>query len=222
MKYLHRHIPGPEILNNFDHKLHDWSSLTSNDKKEIWIELIKMQGKTCAYCERKIDLHKLGDKHIEHFKRKGIYKELTFDWMNLFGSCGEKNRCGFFKDKQNYDEAHLLKADETDPNDFFHFSLTGDVVPRPNLSPNNELIAVETLRVFNLNPSNGGVKSERASSLSKGLKTIREYVGMAQSLIDSGEKAEDVREYIREEYFSLIKSHEFFTAHRHVFETFLP
>lgn len=222
MKYLHRHMPGPEILNNFDCELHDWSTLTSNNKKEIWKELVKMQGKTCAYCERKIDLHKSGDKHIEHFKRKGIYKELTFDWKNLFGSCGEKNRCGFYKDKQNYDEKNLLKADEKDPNDFFHFSITGEVLPRPNLTPINNLIAVETIRVFNLNPKNGGVKSERASSLSKSLKTIREYVGMAKSLIDSGENAEDVREYIREEYLSLIKSREFSTAHRQVFENFLP
>ncbi|UYK97770.1 retron Ec78 anti-phage system effector HNH endonuclease PtuB [Pantoea stewartii] len=222
MKYLHRHIPGPEVLNNYDHTSQDWSALSSGDKKEIWVELVKMQGKTCAYCERKIDLHKLGDKHIEHFKRKGIYKELTFDWINLFGSCGEKNRCGFFKDKQTYNEAHLLKADETDPNDFFHFSVTGDVIPRANLSPQKKIIADETLRVFNLNPSNGGVKSERASSLSKSLKTIKEYVGLAISLIESGDEIEGVREYIREEYLSLIKTREFYTAHRHVFESLLP
>lgn len=222
MKLLHRHTPGPKVLNNYNHDLHDWSSLSSKDKREIWVELVKMQGKACAYCERKIDLYKEGDKHIEHFKRKGKYKELTFDWVNLFGSCGEKDRCGFYKDKQSYNESHLLKADETDPNDFFHFSLTGDVIPRPNLSPQQNIIASETLRVFNLNPSNGGVKSERASTLSKGLKTIKMYASMAQSLIDSGEKLEEVRKYILEDYLSSIESHEFYTAHRHVFETFLP
>lgn len=53
MKYLSRQMPGPSVLNKFDYRRDDWNSLSSNDKKEIWEEIIKMQGKLCAYCEKK-------------------------------------------------------------------------------------------------------------------------------------------------------------------------
>ncbi|EKR2529875.1 TIGR02646 family protein, partial [Salmonella enterica subsp. enterica serovar Agona] len=60
MKYLSRQMPGPSVLNKFDYRRDDWNSLSSNDKKEIWEEIIKMQGKLCAYCEKKIEHHKSG------------------------------------------------------------------------------------------------------------------------------------------------------------------
>ncbi|HGF5952499.1 retron system putative HNH endonuclease [Escherichia coli] len=123
MKFLRRIYPGPNVLSSYDFNTQTWDDVSSSDKKDIWVDLVKMQGKVCAYCERKINLTKEGDKHIEHFKRKGIHRELTFNWENLFGSCGEKQRCGFYKDKQEYNEGDLLKADEMDPEDFFCFYL---------------------------------------------------------------------------------------------------
>ncbi|WP_440482014.1 retron system putative HNH endonuclease [Serratia marcescens] len=86
MKHLHRVHPGPDVLRKYDCKTQTWDDVSSSDKKAIWVELVKMQGKVCAYCERKIDLHKEGDKHIEHFKRKGSHKGLTFGNPPIFWS----------------------------------------------------------------------------------------------------------------------------------------
>ena len=111
MRFLKRPIDGPAILRSFNYINDDWENLSSAHKRLIWVELKKMQGNLCAYCERRIDFKKEGDKHIEHFLRKGVHPHLTFAWENLFGSCGEKQRCGFYKDKQNYNESDLLKMD---------------------------------------------------------------------------------------------------------------
>lgn len=221
MKQLKRIQPGPQVLDKFDFNSDDWNKLTSSDKKEIWVELVKMQGKVCAYCERKIDLFKAGDKHIEHFKRKGIHKSLTFDWGNLFGSCGERNRCGFYKDKQSYMEANLLKADEANPDDYFIFSSTGELSIKSNLPAQLKIVASETIRVFNLNPISGGVKSERRSSLQKSLASIKQYVKIAEDLINAGEDIVSTRQMVRDDYYNLIHNREFSTAHKHVFESFL-
>lgn len=222
MKFLRRIYPGPNVLSSYDFNTQTWDDVSSSDKKDIWVDLVKMQGKVCAYCERKINLTKEGDKHIEHFKRKGIHRELTFNWENLFGSCGEKQRCGFYKDKQEYNEGDLLKADEMDPEDFFVFIYSGDVIVKPEINERNKVIAEVTLRVFNLNSENGGVKAERRNVLEKGLGTIKGYVKIAQDLIDSGEDAEEVRQYVRDEYYEKISQMDFKTARKHVFEAFLP
>ncbi|CUZ43906.1 TIGR02646 family protein [Serratia marcescens] len=222
MKHLHRVHPGPDVLRKYDCKTQTWDDVSSSDKKAIWVELVKMQGKVCAYCERKIDLHKEGDKHIEHFKRKGSHKGLTFDWGNLFGSCGEKKRCGFYKDKQEYNESDLLKADVLDPNDFFLFIYSGDVVVKPGVNAQSKKIAEVTLSVFNLNPKYGGVKAERRSALEKGMSAMMGYIKIAQELIESGGDVDGVSQYVRDCYYEHIEKMDFISARKHVFDAFLP
>ncbi|MFP1794057.1 retron Ec78 anti-phage system effector HNH endonuclease PtuB [Lonsdalea quercina] len=226
MRLLRRHTPGPSVLNNYDYASNNWDCLSSSDKKQIWEEITKMQGKLCAYCEKKIPHHASDNKkavrHIEHFFRKGIYKELTFEWSNLFGSCGETNRCGFYKDKQNYNDNELIKADKEDPDDFFQFSETGEVEIKPDLKLNNKKKAEVTLRVFNLNPPNGGVKAERRRAIQSSLPLIKNLVDIASNLLTSGENIDDVRCLVFEEFHEKIIDRSFPTAIRHVFENRMP
>ncbi|MGX5152698.1 retron Ec78 anti-phage system effector HNH endonuclease PtuB [Enterobacter hormaechei] len=227
MKYLSRQAPGPLVLNKFNFDKDDWDSLSSSDKREVWEEIIKMQGKLCAYCEKKIDHHKKpennrAERHIEHFYRKGVYKDLTFEWSNLFGSCGELQRCGFYKDKQKYDDADLIKADERDPDDFFRFFESGDVQIKSGLDRQERKMAEVTLRVFNLNPSSGGVKAERRSAIESSMTLIKELVGYASQLINSQCQVEEVRTMIFEEFNERVKDRCFTTAIKHVFENRMP
>lgn len=227
MKYLSRQTPGPLVLNKYDYRKDDWDSLSSSDKKEIWEELIKMQGKLCAYCEKKIDHHKKPDKnkterHIEHFYRKGVYKNLTFEWSNLFGSCGELQRCGFYKDKQKYNDDDLIKVDKQNPDDFFRFFESGDVQIKTGLSQQDHKMAEVTLRVFNLNPSTGGVKAERRRAIESSMTLIKELVGYASELIDSKCEIEEVRCMIFEEFNERVQDRCFTTAIKHVFENRMP
>lgn len=226
MKLLSRHLPGPSVLKNYDYNSNDWGCLSSSDKKQIWTEIIKMQGNLCAYCEKKIPhnaaRNKKAVRHIEHFLKKGEHKELTFEWGNLFGSCGETNRCGFYKDKQKYNDDELIKADKEDPDNFFHFSETGEVEIKPDLKQNNKKKAEVTLRVFNLNPPNGGVKAERRRVIQSNLPLIKNLVDIASNLLTSGENIDDVRCLVFEEFHEAIRERSFPTAIRHVFENRMP
>jgi uncharacterized protein (TIGR02646 family) len=60
--------------------------------KSIRKALIAMFNGKCAYCESKI-LH-VDFGHIEHFRPKSKYKNLTFTWDNLFLACGVCNSAG--------------------------------------------------------------------------------------------------------------------------------
>lgn len=226
MKHLIRQIDGPSVLNNFNYREHDWDSLSSDDKRAIWVDLIKMQGKLCAYCEKKID-HTRAERrsavrHIEHFYRKSEHEELTFEWTNLFGSCGELNRCGFYKDKQKYNDQELIKADIHDPEKYFIFFETGVVAVRGDLNAHERNMAEVTLKVFNLNPSVGGVKAERRSAISKSMNLIDKYIKIAIELITSGEDVGEVRSMVAEEFYNEIKERCFITAIKHAFDKRLP
>ncbi|MFM6113946.1 MAG: retron system putative HNH endonuclease [Sphaerospermopsis kisseleviana] len=68
----------------------------------------------CAFCERKVEI---STGHIEHFKPKSQYVNLTFDWNNFLYSCevGNNKRHKGEKFPLDCDDAPLL-IDPTDEN----------------------------------------------------------------------------------------------------------
>lgn len=75
----------------------NWSHVTPEQKAQIRGRLVEMQGKFCAYCERHITdepAHAEKTGHIEHFRKRRDYPELTFAWNNLFYSCCTQDSCG--------------------------------------------------------------------------------------------------------------------------------
>jgi uncharacterized protein (TIGR02646 family) len=119
-----------------------------------------MQGTYCCYCEIFFNVDNKDpdnwDRHIEHFYAKSKHSDKTFDWDNLFGSCGrepEKNKiptCGHYKDNQ--DSSDLIKPDRDDPSDFLKFSATGRVEVKSNLTEESQRKrAKTTIEILNLN-----------------------------------------------------------------------
>lgn len=174
MRHLQRPQPAPACLSKYDYKIHNWSKSKPNksDRVIIWNALATMQGKFCCYCE---SVAERGNGHIEHFFYKGKqgngkapYKQLTFEWDNLFGSCGlySGDTCGHFKDREGpsgpgyYDPSHLIKPDSENPIDFFEFLPTGIINAKPGLSPVLANRASETLRILNLSALNGARKRQ--------------------------------------------------------------
>ncbi len=150
MRKLHR-TAAPEVLQQFSHELHTWATVQGADKELIREALDAFQHHRCAYC----DGWRSGNHHIEHFRRKGQERNLTFVWQNLFVSCGPGGaaslHCGGYKDRQHYDVSLLLKPDEDDPQKYLHFTLNGHVAPRPGLGPIDTRRAEVTIEVFYLN-----------------------------------------------------------------------
>lgn len=222
MKFLVRNPNGPLVLADFDYNIHDWKAFKKRHKKLVWVGLVEMQGKRCAYCERKVDIHNSDDKHIEHFLRRCRHRHLTFEWSNLFGSCAESNHCGFYKDEQDYEEQDLIKADEDNPEHYFHFAINGNMDIRDGLSRVEQRKAEVTIRVFNLNGEKGGVKTERINAIEETWSLISKIISTAEEFIEEGLYDDSIRSELRDEYYKEVDPRPFSTALRDVFETLLP
>jgi len=159
-------VPAPPCLEQYAHQTQAWKDLESRDKNKIRenLEILQRHPEpgwsevTCAYCES--PLYHGG--HIEHFRQRADFPELTFSWDNLFLSCDERSHCGHFKDRnQHYNPDDLIKPDQDDPDHFLFFHSSGEVRPREGLSDQDLKRAIETIRVFGLNePSLRGKRAE--------------------------------------------------------------
>ncbi|HBR2024960.1 TIGR02646 family protein [Klebsiella quasipneumoniae] len=208
MKLLKRPA-GPEQLEKFRGGRDEWSAV---DLEDIWPYLIQMQGSFCAYCECSLER-----KHVEHFRTRRRFNNLTFDWNNLFGSCGDTrikggwDRCGIYKDNGagEYEVDLLVKPDEDIPDEYLLFLTTGRVVPAKGLNGQKLLKAQETIRVFNLN-GDPSLVGRRKTTLSYVLDEVK-------TLYDAyDELDEEFWHEMLDDALQAISHTEFSTALRHV------
>lgn len=151
----------PACLDHYHHPANTWDDLTALDKQQIRAGLQQMQDDRCAYCEGKVF-----SGHIERFRRRQCFPGLTFDWDNLFLSCGSQDHCGHYKDSKKvtpYNPDDLIKPDVDDPDTFLYFHSSGEVRVRGGTSKLATHRAEETIRVFNLNY--GRLTAERRAVL---------------------------------------------------------
>lgn len=157
-------VTPPACLTTYDYQIQNWDNLDAECKHLLRAALVKMHGipgvttpesneygLRCAYCENRI----YHEGHIEHFRRKNPdhFPQLTFDWTNLFLSCGSHDHCGHYKDRPNapkYDPNQLIKPDEHDPERYLYFHSNGEVRARRALNNSDLHRATETIRVFGL------------------------------------------------------------------------
>lgn len=133
-----------------------WQNLSSADTREIRSALETMQGSYCAYCEAVSDDKSKNQnqrRHIEHFRPRAKFPELTYCWDNLFLSCSNSETCGKHKDKKGlgYSPDEVLNPCLDDPDRFLRFYANGRVEPARGISEADKRRADETIRVFNLN-----------------------------------------------------------------------
>jgi uncharacterized protein (TIGR02646 family) len=191
-----------KILEQHKTKNTTWNKVTKSDKELLWSAIEKMQGTYCCYCEiffnvdKKDPLHL--DRHIEHFYAKSKYSDKTFDWDNLFGSCGRRggSTCGHYKDNQ--DSSDLIKPDRDDPSDFLKFSAMGRVEVKSNLDDCQRIRAKTTIEVLNLNEQN--LVNERQKTISKFQEEVNEIYNLK---IEEQKKYFDyLEEYIKKQKIS--------------------
>ena len=83
-------------------------------KKETIAQLEKMYNGCCCYCESKIKITSYPE--IEHFKPKGKYPDLCFDYNNLHYSC---KRCNLAKcSKYN---KNLINPSDENPEEYIKY-----------------------------------------------------------------------------------------------------
>jgi uncharacterized protein (TIGR02646 family) len=142
--------------------------------------LAKMFHGKCVYCESKITVVTYGA--IEHFKPKGLYPDLTFDWNNLLLSCDICNDAGHKGTKFPIDDiGHPLLLDPTDgitdPNNHLDFSWDSVTGLSSIYGLDERGKAVET--IFDLNGRNG--RQDLIVYRSKYIKKLFALLRLAQT-----------------------------------------
>lgn len=116
--------------------------------------LEKEQSNLCAYTEKRIDDSNKGC-HIDHFKKRDHFPDLTFDWNNLLVSCDDKDYGAKYKDKNEGDKTlkekdydDIINPTEEDPNEYFIYDTLGEIIAKDTRSKDK---AERTIECFNLN-----------------------------------------------------------------------
>jgi uncharacterized protein (TIGR02646 family) len=138
MKHSHK---GPQPI-----EFTGWLAEHQNDRNLSWKLLNKFyeikqsiikslrveQGYVCAYCGRSLKIDG-SDSHIEHFWPRDFYKNRTFDYLNLFASCGKKptenipKTCGHAKDNWHDPNNQDLIPSHPDCERRFRYDSTGQI-----------------------------------------------------------------------------------------------
>lgn len=101
--------------------------------------------------------------HIDHFRKKSLYPELTFHWPNLFVSVKDSDygadfKDGFIRGPRDYSDKQyntFFSPLEANLKDYFWYRQDGTIEPNPNFDGvrDKELLAKirNTIEIFNLN-----------------------------------------------------------------------
>ena len=174
-----------------------WDELDSADRRRIRDALVRDFGPICAYCERPCQpptsAKKPDDESIDHFKPRSRFPGQWLDWHNLVYAC---RRCNQRKENNwpGYDDAltnRWLAAEDprytpvseyVNPNtsddrrpaqDFFSFdTISGEIAPSDNISPQEWSIARRTIRDIDLNDDLGDLSKLRRNWLNLILEAL--------------------------------------------------
>ena len=93
-----------------------------------------------------------GDAHIDHFRKRDMFPNLTFDWNNLFVDGMSESYGARFKDKniKKGDYALLISPAEENVERFFSYMQNGEIVVAEGLSADDAKRAAFTIKAFNL------------------------------------------------------------------------
>ena len=105
------------------------------------------QGGLCAYTEMRISAH-ASSSHIDHFRKRSLFRELTFDYNNLVVSCNSEFFSAKYKDKRcrPADYELLINPVTENPRDHLQYTFTGKVIPRAHSER-----GARTIELLNLN-----------------------------------------------------------------------
>lgn len=204
-------VDAPPCLAKYKHGRNNWNDVKREDKAEIRAHLERLQGRSCAYCEGALD--ELG-QHIEHFRDKHKFGQLTFFWSNLYWSCDCYDSCGHYKDNKaaSYEPNVLLDPCQDEPDRYLKFYTDGTVRPRDGLSLAEKHRAEETLRVFNL-------RNQRLNAMRR--RAFKDYLAGDPGIMDAlVEFNDDERQAFIEEEIARTSTQPFSTVIRHSFEGF--
>ena len=150
-----KRIP-PELTEWLALENQDWQPsypFPGNIRQPVVDALWEAQRALCVYCGRRLNRDRPERFHIEHFRPRSSYLELSLELANLFLSCGPEEEagtpsetCGHAKGDR-FDEAGCIEPDYPACTHRFHFLLSGEVAPRSE----DDAAAGTMIELLNLN-----------------------------------------------------------------------
>jgi hypothetical protein len=115
---------------------------------ELLRELKSMTNHHCAFCDDVLYPKSGPSPEIEHFKPKNKYKELAFDWANLYPICSHCNKTK----NERFDDL-LLRPDESgyQYSDWFRFNYITFELEPIKLGNSNWMRAAMNVSIYGLN-----------------------------------------------------------------------
>lgn len=170
----------------------EWSVLSSEIGQEIRNYILEReQNNQCAYTEVAIDAD-VRRSHIDHYKKRALFRSDTFNWNNLVVSCNSESYGAKYKDKQvrSADYQNLINPTVENPSDFFDYSFTG-ILKEKDLSDTAKIKAITTIDLFGLN--NNSLVERRATIIDQvrsyaaqlSLEEVKLAIGEFDSLVES-------------------------------------
>ena len=105
--------------------------------------LTQEQNRICGYSEIPIENER--DCHIDHFRKRSMFPEKTFDWDNLIASCNDDDFGAKFKDNKSgiskSDYQYFFNPINEHVQNYFYYNEIGEVEPKYDLN---------VIEIFNL------------------------------------------------------------------------
>ncbi|MDE6018068.1 MAG: TIGR02646 family protein [Muribaculaceae bacterium] len=142
-----------------------WDDFHKNDQPGY--NACREQGLTeqlneCAYTGLWLGEGTKQSVHIDHFRKKALYPELTFDWNNLFVAAKDLNCGADYKDKHisglrtvtDNIYRDIFSPLEANLSQYFWYRQDGAIVPHQSITDETIRSKVNnTIEIFNLNSS---------------------------------------------------------------------
>lgn len=152
------------LIENEQKWTQDWMAKINTGKKFVWHkyknrnvghilvdELTPLTLGHCSYCDMQSVTRGGSKPSIDHFRPKATYRELAFQWENLFLCCGQ---CQEYKKGEFPIENEPLKPDSNEYTFDYWFEIefsTGKINPNPLLRDDEKERAKETCKWLGLN-----------------------------------------------------------------------
>ncbi len=160
-------------------------------------QALEEQNDECAYTGLWLGEGTTQVIHIDHYRKKALYPELTFNWNNLFAAAKDLHYGADYKDKKisgpksNSDSQYdsFFSPLEANLENYFWYSQDGTIIPHPTYENGKDMNLLSKIRntidFFNLNADDLKHKRRGIIEILRGLGQLEDEI-VKECMLTSG------------------------------------
>lgn len=193
MRRINKQVPLPDFNGvKFKDNCRSWEDF-HRDHKAIFEDirlkiLMDEQNQLCGYTE--IYINELEECHVDHYMKRSMYPQLTFDWNNLIVATKDSKFGANYKDNlsglQKNEYADIFNPVIDNIENYFEYTIWGEVIPKKTISDDKSKKAEKTIKVFNLNHNSLKDRRKRLIKMIDSYKNVMTSRDILPALNNSG------------------------------------